>query len=72
VRGARGDLERRDSVVLDMLLGGDSKTAISRMLAISQSLVTQSVRRIFKRLGVRNLIELGAWAQRAGRMPDER
>jgi DNA-binding NarL/FixJ family response regulator len=66
MKGVRGDLEARDEAVLRLLLGGRGKKSIALELQISQSLVTYSVRRTFTRVGVENLVQLGAWAQREG------
>ena len=63
---------KRDEVILEGILAGNRKKNIAASVGISYALLNFSLRRIFAKLGVRNLIELGAWAQRNGRMQDER
>lgn len=71
-RPAAGVIPERDERVLEQLLRGTTKTQITHILDLMPSQVTQSIRRTFRKLGVANLVELGAWAQRNGRMPDVR
>lgn len=68
MQGVPGDLVTRDAYVLEQLLAGKGKSAIASELGIYSSQVTGSLRRIFAKLGIKNLIELGAWAQRTGRL----
>lgn len=69
MRGVQGDLAARDARALELLLRGVTKIAIAEELGISPSLVSYSVRRIFAARCVKNLIELGAYAERHGLMP---
>lgn len=56
-------------VVLDMLLGGKTRKQIAGEAGCTNSSVSQLVMKIRAKLGVRNDIELGAWAERNKLMP---
>lgn len=70
MKGVTGDLAARDAVVLELLLRGVANKAIGKEIGISPSLVSYSIRRIFAARCVHNLVELGAYAERHGLMPE--
>lgn len=69
MKGVTGDLAARDARVLELLLRGRAKKQIADELGVCPSLVTHSIQRIFEARCVRNLVELGAYAERHGLMP---
>lgn len=62
-------LTGRQLAVLMALIAGKNQPEIAREQGVTHQTIQEHISRIRRKLGVRNEIELGAWAERHGLMP---